>query len=239
MKVASWCFLWGVANSSSLAWALQVNRPGGVPVSGDGDGRISLTLEQEVVRAQLGYLPPNFVQVSAWTADHDTPVACQTYPLNGGAARRRAKAAPSEKGMPSSPFPTLYWLSCPDISSAIADLERRGYVRRMEERLLLLDESHHKDWIHCHESYAMERWQTLSSKDQQLLEDQPRMKAMLLESGVAGTDFRSQMQPDGTFSPSVKCLHAHYAHFRSGGTLNLVGQWTHEMLSEQFPKLKL
>jgi hypothetical protein len=51
-----------------------------------------LTPDEILVRNQLGYLPPNYRQVSACTEVGVSPVAIQTYPLNGGAPRRQRKA---------------------------------------------------------------------------------------------------------------------------------------------------
>ena len=68
---------------------------------------------------------------------------------------------------------------------------------------------------------------------------------------VAGTDHR-WVGPGGVFVPSVKCLHSHYAHYRSQLSssntghdgdgrvvLNMVGKWTHELLLECFPEILL
>eukprot|EP00533_Pseudo-nitzschia_delicatissima_P001977 CAMPEP_0116082216 /NCGR_PEP_ID=MMETSP0327-20121206/2614_1 /TAXON_ID=44447 /ORGANISM="Pseudo-nitzschia delicatissima, Strain B596" /LENGTH=112 /DNA_ID=CAMNT_0003573007 /DNA_START=334 /DNA_END=668 /DNA_ORIENTATION=+ len=73
------------------------------------------------------------------------PVAIQTYPLNGGAKRRQNKAklpanqnedqSEETKSVVQSPFPTLFWLTCPDISKAVANLERRGFVQIIEDEL--------------------------------------------------------------------------------------------------------
>jgi hypothetical protein len=77
------------------------------------------------------------------------------------------------------------------------------------------------------------------------------MRDMIRTSGVAGTDHR-WVGPGEVFVPSVKCLHSHYAHYRSqlsrshdghGGdgrvVLNMVGKWTHELLLECFPEILL
>lgn len=200
------------------------------------------------VTKQLGYLPPNYREVSAWTLDGSSPVAIKTYPLHGGAPRRQAKA---EKGTPISlgaPFPTLYWLTCPDISRAISDLERRGYVSAMEDNLNSHSESSAR-FLACHEHYAQERWTFLSQEDRSSLEvddaSVQRMRDMLQLSGVAGTNHTAQLQPDGTFVASVKCLHAHYAHYRSKLVdddepgFNPVGFWVHQLLVDEFPDTNL
>jgi len=165
-----------------------------------------------------------------------------------------------------TPFPTLYWLSCPHVSRAISELEREGYVRIFQQRLED-DEELGARWWDCHEDYAAERWGVLSAHDREWLleeriigggggderEDQKRksMRDMIRTSGVAGTDHR-WVGPGGVFVPSVKCLHSHYAHYRSQLSrsntghdgdgrvvLNMVGRWTHELLLECFPEILL
>ena len=64
---------------------------------------------------------------------------------------------------------------------------------------------------------------------------------------LLGTDHkgvRAQNADRTSFVPSVKCLHSHYAHYRSQDdtegsktVINMVGKWTHELLIEQFPDL--
>lgn len=208
-----------------------------------------------------------------------------------------------------TPFPTLYWLTCPHVSRAISDLERAGYARIFWERILSLQQPGHPfpdisdyenkertnikmnmlkvektdtsimewnhQWRECHDEYASERWNSLSVEDQRrlMLPPQPplpssplhsttecdhddenkreSMRYILQYSGVAGTEYQSHFH-DGDISmarrksplPSVKCLHAHYAHYRSqissldnakeGMSINLVGKWTHELLVERF-----
>ena len=143
-------------------------------------------VEEDVVQKQLGYLPNNFVRVAAWNKLNE-PVAIQTYPLNGGAKRRQAKsklvvqqqesssssssavALPlQQKSVVQSPFPTLFWLTCPNISKAIADLEGRGYVKIFENKLNLKP-SLVNQLLCCHEEYALLRWQSLTEEDRNIL----------------------------------------------------------------------
>jgi hypothetical protein len=212
-------------------------------ISGKG---VSLESDKEAIRQQLGYLPPNFLAVSARTAN-GSPIAIKTYPLDGGAPRRQAKAARSlpESTFVGTPFPTLFWLTCPSISRAIAEMERNGYVGMLEERLR--SDSLMTDRLFCcHKEYAKERWECLSLYDRNLL-TQPdsssvqRMRGMLESSGIAGTNTTTLTQ-DGSFLPSIKCLHAHYADYRSAGqgrTQNPVGRMVHDLLAEQFPSVTL
>lgn len=193
-----------------------------------------LTPDAILVRNQLGYLPPNYRQVSAWTEDGLLPVAIKTHPLNGGAPRRQRKAV---VGL-GTPFPTLYWLTCPDISRAISDLERRGYVGILEGRINSSNEKK-AQFLDCHKYYANDRWSCLTAQEKTFLErdDSKRMRDMLQSSGIAGTNY--------TAGASVKCLHAQYAHYRSVPVeqgepgFNPVGYWVHCLLLEQFPNTKL
>lgn len=199
------------------------------------------------------------------------PVAIQTYPLNGGAERRQAK---SELGPPSllpvnSPFPTLFWLTCPDIARAVADLESRGYIQMMEKELDQ-DPVLSRRLVDCHQEYASLRWESLADDDRNLLlmssSSSPhrhslgRMRTTMECSGIAGTNFTPAVDASASPGngngdsavggvPPIKCLHAHYAHFRStalqemssftAGTINPVGEMIHAHLLREFPHLDL
>ncbi|GAX20161.1 hypothetical protein FisN_17Lu165 [Fistulifera solaris] len=190
--------------------------------------------DRELVRQQLGYVPTNWVCVSARTQAGD-PIAIQTYPLQGGSMRRQAKAKMSDIG---TPFPTLFWFTNPLIGTAIAELERQGYIQRIQESL---NKSEKEELLACHEKYASMRWESLSSDHRQKLIEDPslqRLRTMLQCSGVAGTMLSGSANMDSI--PSIKCLHAHYAQFRSCRELgNPVGRRVHHWLQEDFPDLVL
>ena len=224
-------------------------------------------LDHQSVLNSLGYIPPNVLGVAARSTVDGRPIVLRTYPLGGGASRRRAKAQAGK-----TPFPTLYWLSCDRIATAVSDLERRGFVREIEERVNADPELVHR--MRCsHESYAKERWATLRPEDRALLlgeggarggeggesdgslpapgRSTSRMVQALRDTGVAGTALAPHQghHPDrgggdGAVGaaratvPSLKCLHAHLAHFRSGGCgsdLNVVGEWTQGLLQDEYP----
>ena len=208
-----------------------------------------------------------------------------------------------------TPFPTLYWLTCPHVSRAISELERAGYARIFWERLLSLQQPEHlkqnisdyenkertninmnmmtnektdtrmnmewnHQWRECHDEYASERWNSLSVEDQRRFgttecdhdddkNERESMRYILQCSGVAGTEYQSHFHDEDitmasscsnlrrkSTLPSVKCLHAHYAHYRSQISsldnakegkkeisINIVGKWTHELLVERFPDI--
>jgi len=237
------------------------------------------------------------------------PVAIQTYPLNGGAKRRQAKSklegrqsgssvSSSSSSLPSqsvvqSPFPTLFWLTCPDISKAVADLERRGYVQIFEDEINSKPDLVNR-LLCCHEEYAQLRWQSLTEEDRNILTSSSssstsssssssltssllRMRNIMELSGISGTNFtdwrlrknqnniindnidnnngievisfqnnndngdenndndndhqlqKFQREEESSSLnylaqvkvPPIKCLHAHYAHYRSTCTIDI------------------
>ena len=245
---------------SSIFW-IDVTEALAVPFS------VAEQQAQQLVRNQLGYLPDNFVRISAWTGTDDNendqdkePVAIQCYPLNGGAKRRRQRAATKTTHTPllGTPFPTMFWLTSPSISKAIGGLEREGYIQVFEERLASSSSEESttlaQRLIQCHQEQAQLRWQSLSDDDRALLclehpPSVPRMRNMLQYSGIAGTNFTTTAVSSSSDNivvvvPSIKCLHTHYAHYRStrnmkDATQNPVGEMIHEQLQLQFPELQL
>lgn len=224
--------------------------------------RIGTDVSQEdknMIIDQLGYLPTNLVAVSARRGT-GAPLALMTYSLNGGGARRKRKALDE-----LTPFPTLYWFCCPIVGKAISELEREGFVGILETRLSensdLLN-----DFIECHRGYARERWNSLLPEDRNYLLQSERMTRMVRDSGIAGTDYQSFFTPKSRsittttasedtslnepfLKASIKCLHAHYAHYRSqiermekeecDYPLNIIGLWTDELLKDRYKELIL
>ena len=265
--------------------------------------------DRRAVLKQLGYLPANFVTVSARTVAN-IPIAIQTYPLGGGGFRssnhrnfhrrvptsrnqvtNRTYASPQDKDKQNmTPFPTLYWLTNPDISKAIADLERQGYVSVIDQQIRS-NETLAITFLQRHIQYSHERWMSLSQHDQDVLTNIStdntrdassirRIRQMLQYSGIAGTNITSlfaneeirtilrdqyshdtamelpwdqlimHMDPERLSIPSIKCLHAHYADYRSTiakgtGTTSMwrnsnpVGKIVHELLQKESPDLIL
>jgi hypothetical protein len=107
-----------------------------------------------------------------------------------------------------TPFPTLYYLTCPRAASAVSRLESAGLMREMTERLAE-DAELAARYRYAHERYLTRRKQ---------LGDVPEI------AGVSA----------GGMPNRVKCLHVHLAHALAAGpgvnpfgdeTLALVGEW--------------
>lgn len=91
-----------------------------------------------------------------------------------------------------TPFPTLFWLTCPLAAGRIGRLEGSGGVKRMEAKAAN-DPGFGAALEDAHASYAAERAARM--------DDDTIPKP---SGGVGGTAL------------GVKCLHAHYAHFAAG-----------------------
>ena len=95
------------------------------------------------------------------------------------------------------PFPTLYWLTCPEAVRAVSGLESEGWIRRLKERADA-DPGLGATIARAHEEYARERGDL-----------RPGAEAW---GGVGGTE------------EGLKCLHAHYAYWLAGGN-DPIGAW--------------
>jgi exopolyphosphatase/guanosine-5'-triphosphate,3'-diphosphate pyrophosphatase len=100
------------------------------------------------------------------------------------------------------PFPTLFWLTCPDAVRAVSRLEAEGWIGRLNERAGT-DPELAGALDRAHREYARER--ALEAEGAEAF------------GGVGGT------------ARGIKCLHAHYANHLSGGQ-DPVGAWTAERI---------
>ena len=119
------------------------------------------------------------------------------------------------EGKATAPFPTLFWLVCPEIIRQVSVLEARGGVSELEARLAEdpdLQEAIRRN----HESYREERWSLLDDDDRQTI-DERGWRCVYDEQGIGGiADWRY-----------VKCLHLHYAHHRA--RKNVIGALVEEI----------
>jgi exopolyphosphatase/guanosine-5'-triphosphate,3'-diphosphate pyrophosphatase len=151
----------------------------------DPEHRELRAADLEAVREQLGRDPTTpFTVVARCSGGHPLVVRNAPYDANG------------------DPFPTTYWLTCPEATKAVSRVESQGWIARLNERVQL-DEEFDLALEAAHRAYARERG------------------AMAAEAhswgGVAGT------------RTGVKCLHAHYAYHLAGG-VDPVGAWVaHEV----------
>ena len=137
----------------------------------------------EAVREQLGRDPTTpFTVVARCSGGH--PLVIRNAPRDAAGA----------------PFPTTYWLTCPDAVRAVARLEAAGAIARFNEQERS-DPAFAQALLAAHRAYAEDRATDLP--------------VSLEDGGVGGT------------RRGVKCLHAHYAFHLAGG-VDPVGAWVAE-----------
>lgn len=139
--------------------------------------------DRQVVALQIGRSPRS-VSTVASVCHLGLPVVIRTSPiLEGG-----------------TPFPTLYWLTCPLAVKRVSRVEAAGGVKRMDARSRS-DRAFAQRLEAAHGRYAAQRDADL-----------PPTVRHRPSGGVAGS------------RKGVKCLHAHYADHRAGND-NPVGEW--------------
>lgn len=101
------------------------------------------------------------------------------------------------------PFPTLYWLTCPETVREVSRLESDGWIQRLNEAAGR-DPDLAEMLERAHGAYAAERGRLAPGAE--------------AHGGVGGA------------ARGVKCLHAHYAHYIAGGP-DPIGLWVAERLA--------
>jgi exopolyphosphatase/guanosine-5'-triphosphate,3'-diphosphate pyrophosphatase len=143
------------------------------------------------VRDQLSREPTTpFTVVARCTGGH--PLAIRNAPLDTA----------------GEPFPTTFWLTCPEAVKAVSRIEADGAIGRLNERIGD-DETFGSTVERAHRAYADERAEDLEpARDW---------------GGVGGT------------RTGIKCLHAHYAYRLAGGD-DPVGAWVAERIEPVHPE---
>jgi len=101
-----------------------------------------------------------------------------------------------------SPFPTLYYLTCPRAAAAVSGLEATGMMRRMTARLA--DEPTRAEYERAHRDYLARR------------------DAAAADAGLE--PLPEGMQSAGGMPDRVKCLHALVAHELAAPGANVFGR---------------
>jgi len=148
--------------------------------------------DDRVIAWQLGREPRALLGVER-RCPHGYPQVVRVHPL-----------------MEGKPFPTLFWLTCPQLVRAVAELEARGWIDRIEEEVAK-DPDLATALRGAHRAYALERASHLSAEERKSLGSSGMLRS-LTERGIGGiADFTR-----------LKCLHLHVAHALARG--NPVGE---------------
>ncbi|RIK09557.1 MAG: DUF501 domain-containing protein [Acidobacteria bacterium] len=118
-----------------------------------------------------------------------------------------------------TPFPTLYWLTCPLASKRVARIESAGGVATYAERADS-DPDFAGDLKTAHIEYEAERAELLGMPEASELGESEELARPVPTGGIAGV-----MKPG-----SVKCLHAHLAHTLGGGKNPIGSELVREVL---------
>jgi hypothetical protein len=121
------------------------------------------------------------------------------------------------------PFPTMFWISHPHIRALISKLELDQAGKRFEKHLLECPEDLER-MARAHLSYGKQRRALITDRDWEWIQRQKWESAFDTSRGVAGMKGPPH---------SIKCLHAHAAHYWSGCEDNCVGKWVAEYVERQ------
>ena len=150
--------------------------------------------DEAMIAAQLGRRPRGLLGVA-----HRCPCGLPDV----------AESAPRLPG--GTPFPTLYYLTCPRAAAAIGRLEASGLMREMTDRLMV-DGSLRERYQAAHKDYLARRDEAARS---------------------AGVDpLPPGTQSAGGMPLRVKCLHALAAHELATGNVNPLGREALDAIGE-------
>lgn len=153
---------------------------------------------QQLIEQQLGRKPRGLVRIAALSAT-GIPLVLQIRSL-----------------VEDKPFPTLYWLSSKTLNKAIGQIEGRGWVKEIEERMST-DNALREAFLANQQSYADSRWQKMHPDDKKRIEELG-FSHLFKQYGIGGiTDWQQ-----------VRCLHMQYAHHLAEG--NVIG----ELMDQEF-----
>jgi hypothetical protein len=172
-----------------------------------------------VISQQLGYIPRNIIEVAYRNKDTGEPIVVLLYGISRGKLNRIGdEDALSESAV--KPFPTIYWMTCPEVRKKISALEDSGSVAKFQKALMESPEDL-EAMRRAHAAYESQRWNTLMEPDKEILRKNGWEYAY---NGVGVAGIRGHQ--------NVKCLHCHTAHYlgrpEDG---NCVGKWVAELLA--------
>ena len=111
------------------------------------------------------------------------------------------------------PFPTIFWLTCPQLKKQISHLEKDGLIKHLEKNKLLIKQNYA-----AHLRYQNLRVQLLNKQYPNCKKLSPSKNYRLKNTGIGGIQ---------NFY-TIKCLHLHYAHFLADA--NPIGQYIDTLL---------
>ena len=140
----------------------------------------------KTITRQMGRTPHGVMGV-AYRCPSGHPGVALTYPLKSQAGRL-------------APFPSQMWLTCPQLTTSLSELERKGVIADLQQRLVGSADLQ-AQFANDHRRCIAHRWSLLSPEDRDLIQAR-NMTHIFAERGIGGV--RHWM--------TIKCLHLHFAH---------------------------
>lgn len=212
----------------------------------------NLTFEDaQIVANQLEITPLNLIEIGARNTINGEPLTLVLYPLMHADAPKGRYCNGTRQ-----PFPTIFWMSCPDLRAKISRLEHFGLGNMIQDILdcnsisnyqlppnspPILQEFHgylreyHDSQPPSSSQYGTYLDQMRRAHAEYAAERWSKLSAEDLEhirrSGWENAlNTRVGIAGMKKFT-QVKCLHTHYAHHITRPSHgNLIGEWVHEVL---------
>lgn len=143
-----------------------------------------------------------------------------TWPKADGQEEQDNETSSNNHNMLVEPFPTHLWCTHPHMRVLISKIELEQRGKQFEEQLAA-DPEALESIKRAHLAYGQDRCSIITEEDWKYIETRGWQTAFsATDRGVAGIR---------NFA-SIKCLHAHAAHYWSGCQDNVVGRWVSDEL---------
>lgn len=209
-----------------------------------------LSLEDaQIVANQLEITPLNLIEIGARNSLTSDPLTLILYPLNHADTPNRRYCNGTRQ-----PFPTIFWMSCPDLRAKISRLEHFRLGNLIQD---LLDRNSITNYelpqnsapiLHEFYNYLKDYYQEFSPAHGESFQEQ--MRKAHLDYALERWNLLREEDLDHIRSSGwehalntrvgiagmkkftqVKCLHTHYAHYITRPEHgNVIGRWVHEVL---------
>ena len=194
-------------------------------------------MDMEQLKKNLGFVPSNLYWVKKRSkkdveTNEITPQACVMYPLSTTALNGKLE-----------PFPTICWLTSTKLKTRVSALEKSAWIKDFHYMLKTNVNTYGKRMRNAHEMYAKTRTNLLTEEDRDLVIKNGWTQALSENRGVAGilktsVDMNNNNNNSTTITTwdiSVKCLHAHLAHYLCFPEHdNIIGIWTWNALNKNY-----
>lgn len=133
----------------------------------------------------------------------------------------------NETFVDGTPFPTLFWLTCPVLVKAVSRIEGQGWSDIMRNKIRE-DADLKEKLLLAHDNYRRMRKESIEEEvagKEPAVEEPVAKVETVCDHAIFSTGIGGVRDTEG-----VKCLHAHYAHYLATGE-NPLGEMVDKMLA--------